>query len=190
MEDVNEVKDAMNYLINILDESSFDTSAITQSKISYELEQEFLYSTKRDSTSIRDNISRKFNLQNYYPFSKHIYLSTKGEYFLNERRIGKNLNEFKENISKCIELRKFSRAERLNLVKYFILLNKHNIWSCLGYKDNKGFTLYLYGYSKDNLFHSTDSYRYLVLQENFKKNTELTRQYNVLDSKNGLLLLN
>lgn len=187
--EIGQVKSSMRVIKSILQKSSFDTIAIKKYKIQCEIDNDILYSTKKNINldSIRKSVSQNFDFKIWFPLKKELYQTKEGEIILNGRLIGKNINDFKRNIFECSELKNFKREHKEKFINSFMFLIKNNIWSCReSYYDNK--KEYYFDYSKDNLYYSESSSRYLYLQEDIKENINLINNYLFLDEKKGIFL--
>jgi hypothetical protein len=133
----------------------------------------------------------------YYYFWKYdvnqrmgIYLSRDNSIFLNYVVISKNINEFSKNINTYKDFYLFTDNEKQEFLSSYKNLMNNDIWSCSEDRIG-GFSFYVFSYSKDNLYYSSDSQRYLFLEkdiEHVKDLKEFQKKYQFLYKKDDIVL--
>jgi len=133
----------------------------------------------------------------YYYFWKYdvnqmraIYLSRDNSIFLNYVVISKNIDEFSKNINTYRDLYLLTDDEKQEFLSLYKNLMNNDIWSCSEDRIG-GFSFYVFSYSKDNLYYSSDSQRYLFLEkdiERVKDLKEFQKKYQFLYKKDGIVL--
>lgn len=188
-EDIDKVEHAMRFVRNSLSKSVFDTLAIKEYRINYEIDDEIFYSMNKhpNRDSIEKDVRSKFNFDDCLPFTRVIYQTNDGCIMLNDRQIGKDLGEFAKNALKCKEIGHLSIKDRKHFVDCFILLLKNNIWSCLEIEYDNREKNYIFDYSEERLYINRWADRYLFLKENTQDNPNMAN-YILLDQKDQLLL--
>jgi hypothetical protein len=190
-EDIDKIEHSMRFVRDNLRKSVFDTLAIKQFRIKCEIDDHEItvYPTneKPNYDSIEKDVRSKFNLDDWFPFRRSIYQTNEGWIILNERPIGKDLEEFMKNALKCKEIGHLSIKDRKHFVDCFILLLKNNIWSCLESDCENWKKDYIFDYSEDRINYNRWADRYLYLKEDTQGNPNIAN-YILLDQRDQLLL--
>ncbi len=124
------------------------------------------------------------------PKHKSIYITKDSTIYLHYVEIAKNPNEFSKKFESYNDFKKLSSKEKKEFLKSFKVLKKNNIWSCWE-AGTDGVPVFVFRYSKDNLYYSTESERYLFLKKDLLpiiKTKEFTDEYEFLDEKGEIVL--
>ena len=179
---------AMNYIQSSLEKSRCDSSEIYSRLVKDDVETKLLYYPHLNRDSLQLEVVGDSSLWDSYLEFKQLAITNDGTYILNGRYIGESFSEFKLKIINCSELTSLSQTERVQFANYFYLLNQNNVWDCVEYELQINRNIYLFSYSKENIFISSRTQRYLTLKST--SNLSLLRQkFEILDERGGVLLI-
>lgn len=185
--EIQQIKKSMLIIIDVLEKSDFDTISIRNYWIESEVYMDSLYSAvpNVNMDSIREEVVRNFDLKDYSPFSKQISFSSDGSIYMNNRGFFSNIDNQKDKIINCYELRNISLKEKQNFIQSLLFLRSYHIWNAseeFGLSKN----VYSFWLSSENLSISSDLDYYIYFANDY--NNVMNNKSKYLFQKSGLVV--